>query len=90
MEPWFDLDQRHRLPRRPRHHALSSLHDAKVPLSHGPIVAGAILYTVAFAYAIFYNYNIAKSATLAISTSMLQQLAVLGVVSCSSGGDATR
>jgi hypothetical protein len=60
--------------------SLSSLHDANVPLSHGPIVAGAILYTVAFAYAIFYNYNIAKSATLAISTSMLQQLAVLGVV----------
>jgi hypothetical protein len=53
--------------------SLSSLHDANVPPSHGPIVAGAILYTVAFAY-------IAKSATLAISTSMLQQLAVLGVV----------
>jgi hypothetical protein len=33
--------------------SLSSLHDANVPLSHGPIVAGAILYTVAFACAIF-------------------------------------
>jgi hypothetical protein len=58
----------------------SQLHDSSAPLFHGPIVAGAILYIVAFAYAIFYNYNITKSATLAISTSLLQQLAVLGVV----------
>jgi hypothetical protein len=32
------------------------------------------------AYAIFYNDNITKSVTLAISTSMMQQLAVLGVI----------
>ena len=60
--------------------SLSSLHDPNAPLFHGPIIAGGILYIVASAYAIFYNYNIAKSATLAISTSLLQQLAVLGVV----------
>jgi hypothetical protein len=58
----------------------SQLHDSSAPLFHGPIVAGAILYIVAFAYAIFYNYNITKSATLAISTSLMQQLAALGVV----------
>jgi hypothetical protein len=34
----------------------------------------------AFAYAIFYNYNPTKSAMLAISTSMLQQFAVLSVI----------
>jgi hypothetical protein len=45
-----------------------------------PMMAGAILYAVAFAYSIFYNYNATKSAALAISTGMLQQLAVLGVI----------
>jgi len=45
-----------------------------------PIIAGAILYAVALAYSIFYNYNATKSATLALSTSMLQQLAVLGAI----------
>jgi hypothetical protein len=49
-------------------------------LYHAPIVAGAILYVVAFAYAVFYNYNITKSAVLAVSTSTLQQLAVLGAI----------
>ena len=58
----------------------SQLHDPSVSLFHGPIIAGTILYIVAFAYAIFYNYNITKSAVLAISTGMLQQLAVLGVI----------
>jgi hypothetical protein len=43
-------------------------------------IAGAILYAVAFAYSIFYNYNATKSAALALSTSMLQQLAVLGAI----------
>jgi len=38
------------------------------------------LYLVAFAYSIFYNYNVIRSAMLAISTGMLQQLAVLGVI----------
>jgi hypothetical protein len=33
-----------------------------------------------FAYAIFYNYNVTKSTALAISTSLLRQLAVLGVI----------
>jgi hypothetical protein len=60
--------------------SLSQVNGPNAPLLLGPIVAGAILYIVALAYAIFYNYNITKSATLAISTSMLQQLAVLGVI----------
>jgi hypothetical protein len=60
--------------------SLSQLNDPNVPPFQLPIIAGAILYAVAFAYAIFYNYNATKSAMLAISTSMLQQLAVLGVV----------
>ena len=44
------------------------------------MMAGAILYAVAFAYSIFYNYNATRSAALALSTSMLQQLAVLGAI----------
>ena len=43
-------------------------------------LAGAVLYIVAFGYAIFYNYNVTKSGTLAISTGMVQQLAVLGAI----------
>jgi hypothetical protein len=58
----------------------SQLNDPHAPFFQAPIIAGAILYTVAFAYAIFYNYNATKSAMLAISTSMLQQLAVVGVI----------
>jgi hypothetical protein len=50
------------------------------PWSHAPIIAGAILYAGSFAFAIFYNYNAAKSAMLALSTSILQQLAVVGVI----------
>jgi hypothetical protein len=45
-----------------------------------PMMAGAVLYAVAFIYSIFYNYNATKSAALALSTSMLQQLAVLGMI----------
>src|SRR5882672_7867195 len=60
--------------------SLSQLHDPNVPHFHAPIIAGAILYVAAFAYAIYYNYNVTKSAMLAISTGMLQQLAVLGVI----------
>jgi ABC-type iron transport system FetAB permease component len=44
------------------------------------VMAGAVFYAVAFAYSIFYNYNATKSAALALSTSMLQQLAVLGAI----------
>ena len=58
----------------------SQLHDPNAPLFQGPIIAGAILYVVAFAYAIFYNYAVTKSAMLAISTVVLQQVAVLGVI----------
>lgn len=60
--------------------SLSGLHDPNAPLSIGPIIAGAILYAAAFAFAVFYNYNATRSAMLAVSTSMLQQLAVLGVI----------
>jgi hypothetical protein len=45
-----------------------------------PIMAGAALYIAALAYALFYNLRATRSATLAISTSMLQQLAVLGLL----------
>lgn len=55
-------------------------HGPNAPLFQMPIVAGAVLYAVAFCYAIFYNYNATRSAMLAISTSLLQQLAVLGVI----------
>jgi hypothetical protein len=58
----------------------SRANDPNAPLFHAPIVAGAILYVVAFAYSIFDNFRATKSAMLAISTSMLQQLAVLGVI----------
>jgi len=44
------------------------------------MMAGGILYVVAFAHSIFSNYNATKSAALALSTSMLQQLAVLGAI----------
>ncbi|KIU50787.1 MULTISPECIES: hypothetical protein [Bradyrhizobium] len=60
--------------------AWSGLNDPNAPVFQLPIVAGVILYAVAFAYAIFYNYNATRSATLTISTSLLQQLAVLGVI----------
>jgi hypothetical protein len=58
----------------------SRLHDDNAPLFQVPIMAGVILYAVALAYAIFYNYKATRSAMLAFSTSMLQQLAVLGVI----------
>jgi hypothetical protein len=60
--------------------SLSGLNDPSAPLFRAPIIAGAILYAVAFAYAIFYNYNATKSAMLAISTSILQQVAFLGAI----------
>jgi hypothetical protein len=58
----------------------SGIHDPNAPPFHAPIIAGAILYAGAFGFAIFYNYNATKSAMLAVSTSMLQQFAVLGVI----------
>lgn len=53
--------------------AWSGLNDPNAPVFQLPIVAGVILYAVAFAYAIFYNYNATRSATLTISTSLLQR-----------------
>lgn len=59
---------------------LSRMHDQNVPLFKGPILAGALLYAVAFAYALFYNWKATRSAVLTVSTSLLQQLAVLGLI----------
>jgi hypothetical protein len=58
----------------------SQLHDSNAPIFQVPIMAGAALYVAALAFAIVYNFKATKSAILAISTSMLQQLAVLGVI----------
>jgi hypothetical protein len=58
----------------------SRLHDPTAPLFQPPIIAGAILYAFAFTYATFYNYKATKSAALALSTSILQQLAVVGAI----------
>src|SRR6266481_4376503 len=45
---------------------LSGFNDPSAPPLHVPIIAGAILYAGAFAYAIFHNYNLMRSAMLAI------------------------
>jgi hypothetical protein len=58
----------------------SKLHDQNAPLFEVPIIAGAMLYAVALVYAVLYNFRATKSAVLAVSTSMLQQLAVLGLI----------
>jgi hypothetical protein len=58
----------------------SQVNGPSASLFHAPIVAGSILYLVAFGYAILYNYKVTRSALLAISTCMLQQLAVLGAI----------
>ena len=58
----------------------SGLHEPNASPFYTLIAAGLGLYAVTFAYSIFYNYNATKSATLAVSTSMLQQLAVLGLI----------
>jgi hypothetical protein len=58
----------------------SRLHNPNAPLFQAPIIAGALLYVSAVAYALFYNFNATKSFILAISTSLLQQVAVLGAV----------
>jgi hypothetical protein len=55
-------------------------HDPNAPLDLGIIYAGAILYATALAFAIFYNFRATRSVLLALSTSMLQQLAVLGLL----------
>jgi hypothetical protein len=58
----------------------SRLHDPNAPLFQAPVIAGAILYAFAFTYAIVYNYKATKSAALAVSTSILQQIAVVGAI----------
>lgn len=47
--------------------AWSTPHDPNAPLFQMPVVAGTVLYAVAFCYAIFYNAT--RSAMLAISTA---------------------
>jgi UDP-N-acetylmuramyl pentapeptide phosphotransferase/UDP-N-acetylglucosamine-1-phosphate transferase len=58
----------------------SRLHDPNAPLFMVPMMAGLMLYAVALAYALFYNFRATKSTLLAFSTCMLQQLAVLGLM----------
>jgi len=58
----------------------SRLHDPNAPLFEVPLLAGAALYATAFAFAMFYNVRAARSALLALSTTMLQQFAVLGLI----------
>lgn len=53
----------------------SSDHLAQVPL-----FGGAVLYVVAFGFCVFYNFGATRSVWLAISTSLMQQLAVLGLI----------
>jgi hypothetical protein len=65
----------------------SRLHDDNAPLFQAPIMAGIMLYAVALAYATFYNYKATRSAMLALSTSLLQQFAVLGVIFLGWRGD---
>jgi hypothetical protein len=44
-------------------------------------MAGAVLYVSAFAYSLFYNYRATgRSAWLTLSTSLLQQFSLLGVL----------
>jgi hypothetical protein len=59
---------------------LSRLNDPNAPIFHVPIIAGAMLYTGALAYAIYHNYRTTGSAAVALSTSLLQQFAVLGAI----------
>jgi hypothetical protein len=56
------------------------LKDPSASIDPVPIMAGTVLYIAALAYALFYNFRATGSAVLAFSTSMLQQLAVLGLL----------
>ena len=58
----------------------SGLHDANAAPFYTLIVAGLALYVAALVYSILYNFNATKSVTLAVSTTMLQQFAVLCVI----------
>jgi hypothetical protein len=55
-------------------------HDPNAPFDLGIVFAGAILYAAALTFALLYNFRATRSAALAFSTSMLQQLAVLGLL----------
>jgi|SRR5271165_3830267 len=58
----------------------SQLNDPNAAPYYTLIWAGVGLYAVVFVYSLLYNYGATRSVTLALSTSMLQQLAVLGVI----------
>ena len=84
LGPRFDLGHDHRLPLSVGimcTSVLSRLHDENAELFQVPIMAGAALYVAAFAYSLFYNYRATRaSAWLALSTTMLQQFSLLGVL----------
>ncbi|MGJ4902324.1 hypothetical protein ACQR0V_12195 [Bradyrhizobium sp. HKCCYLS2058] len=50
------------------------------PLAQVPLFGGAALYVAVFGFCVFYNFGATKSVWLAISTSLLQQLAGLGLI----------
>jgi hypothetical protein len=60
--------------------AWRQLKDPGASIDPVPIMAGAVLYVAALAYALLYNFRATRSAALAFSTSMLKQLAVLGLL----------
>jgi hypothetical protein len=45
-----------------------------------PFFGGAVLYLVAFGFCVLSNFGATRSVWLAISTTLLQQLAVLGLI----------
>jgi hypothetical protein len=57
----------------------SGLHDPNAAPFYTLTFAGVALYAVACAFSLFYNFNATKSVTLAVSTTILQQFAVIGV-----------
>ncbi len=58
----------------------STVHNQNAQLFQVPLLAGGALYVTALAFAAFYNFRAARSLPLAISTTMLQQFAFLGLI----------
>jgi hypothetical protein len=56
------------------------LSDPNAAPFYTPIAGGLILYVVVLAYSILYNFGATKSVILALSTALLQQLALLCVI----------
>lgn len=59
---------------------LSGINDPAAAPFYPLVVAGLLLYVAASGYSLLYNYGVTKSTLLAISTTALQQLAVLGAL----------